>query len=184
MITARIINHLHFFEQLDIRAKIESKNPGTISKSNKSIIRLINDDLIHYSDTYQLATLEKATKYEHKNSVIKQKKVYPNIISILYFLQRILNFYCSSSFSTEFYNYFLYLDGNVMQSPSASIGIITKSAEQRPTQKFSIIVSRQERDSFSVSGLRLKNKAHIEIYSSDPRKKNDSLKHLGLTTLV
>ena len=129
MIMANTINHLHFFEQLDIRAKKDIKNPGTISKSIKSIIKPINDDLIHYSETFLLATLEKATKYEHKNSVIKQKKVYPKIISVLYFLQRILNLYCSSLSSTEFYNYFRYLDGNVKQSPRESIGIITKSAE-------------------------------------------------------
>ena len=52
MTTARIITHLHFLEQLDIRIKKDIKNPGTISKRIKSINRPMNDDLIHYSDIF------------------------------------------------------------------------------------------------------------------------------------
>ena len=80
MTTAKIMSHLHFFEQLDIRIIKDIKNPGTISKRIKSINKLMNEDLIHYSDIFYLAALEKATKYMHKNSVSKQKNMYPIII--------------------------------------------------------------------------------------------------------
>ena len=46
------MSHLHFFEQLEIRATKETNSPGTISKHTKSIIRLINDECIHYPDIF------------------------------------------------------------------------------------------------------------------------------------
>ena len=42
------MSHLHFLEQLEIRATNETNSPGTISNNTKSIIRLMNDECIHY----------------------------------------------------------------------------------------------------------------------------------------